>query len=174
MQYFISPIFNHLNKIINLQRNHGVLVVCNQSFKINFSHSVESENDWNYTYISKIENNAILKRKITNLGHHWQRFWVAILAAPSTKNFTLNFPFLHYSLPTAAFLPFRYTSLQVNNQNYLSYSSSDWEYSHAFNSFVPTPATDVPSSFPEYFVILSSSRVAPVLSSCYLGNPAMI
>ena len=33
------------------------------------------------------------------------------LISPSTKKFTLNFPFLHYSLPTAAFLPLRYTSI---------------------------------------------------------------
>ena len=54
--------------------------------------------------------NAILKRKIISKFRP-SLTKILSLISPSTKNFTLNLiPFLYYSLPTAAFLPFRYTS----------------------------------------------------------------
>ena len=100
----------------------NLLVSPNQSFKINFSHSVESENDWTYRYqksrifwplltrrehvrkILKLTHNnwlinAILKRKII---FKFRSSLTKILDSPlsliwpSTKNFALNFPFLHY------------------------------------------------------------------------------
>ena len=105
----------------------NLLISPNQNFKINFSYSEDNKNDWTYTYYPKLRIiwplltwHEHVCRKILKLAHNWvgvtlnvpkrkiiskfrssQRFCIALLAS-------YHLPFLHCSLPTAAFLPIRY------------------------------------------------------------------